>query len=82
MLDPLAVILLFFRPRAGIALTGAIISSDVVHNLWFMAAHPLGESLRKDVGASGSILSQIAFLLFVIATAPIAWRSLPAQAQR
>lgn len=74
LLDPLAVLLLFVRPRAGIALTGAIITSDVAHNLWFTAAHPLSRSFVEDVTSNGFMMSQIAFLLFVAATAPMAWR--------
>ena len=73
-LDPLAVVLLFLRPRLGIALTGAIIASNVAHNLWFMASHPLRGSLVEDVTSSAFMISQIAFLLFVAVTAPIAWR--------
>jgi hypothetical protein len=71
--DPLAVVLLFVRPRIGIVLTLAIIVSNVAHNLWFVAAHPL-RGFVADVGSSPFMLSQIAFLLFVAATAPIAWK--------
>lgn len=74
-LDPLAAILLFVRPRVGIALTFAIIASDVAHNLWFIAAHPLRPSFVEDVTANGFMLSQLAFLLFVLATAPVAWKA-------
>ncbi len=73
-LDPIAAVLLFLRPRAGIGLTVAIIVSDVVHNLWFIAAHPLRGSLVEDVTSSRFMMSQIAFLLFVAATASLAWR--------
>lgn len=73
-LDPLAAVLLFVRPRAGIGLTGAIIVSDVAHNLWFTAAHPLHGSIVVDVTSSLFMMSQILFLLFVVATAPLAWR--------
>lgn len=73
-LDPLAAVLLLLRPRAGIALTVAIIVSDVAHNLWFVAAHPLRGSLVEDVTSSAFMMSQIAFLLFVAATAPVAWK--------
>jgi hypothetical protein len=72
--DPLAVVLLFLRPRAGIGLTVAIIVSDVAHNMWFMAEHPLRGSIEQDITSSGFIMSQIAFLLFVAATAPLAWK--------
>jgi hypothetical protein len=73
-LDPFAAALLFLRPRLGIGLTVAIIVSDVVHNLWFTAAHPLRESFFEEVTSSAFIMSQLAFFLFVALTAPIAWR--------
>lgn len=75
VLDPLAALLLFLRPRAGIALTGAIIASNVAHNLWFIRSHPLGRSFVEDVTSNGFMVSQLAFLLFVLATAPAAWRA-------
>jgi hypothetical protein len=74
-LDPFAALMLFVRPRIGVALTVAIIVSDVAHNVWFMAAHPVSGSFNQDLTDSGAALSQIAFLLFVTATAPIAWRA-------
>jgi hypothetical protein len=73
-LDPLAAVLLFLRPRIGVALTAAIIVSDVAHNLWFIGAHPLSGSFIRDVTSSTFMMSQIVFLLFVAATAPVAWR--------
>jgi hypothetical protein len=73
-IDPLALLLLFMRPRVGIALTIAIIVSNVAHNLWFVAAHRLRGSLFEDVISSPFLISQIAFLLFVALTASIAWR--------
>jgi hypothetical protein len=75
-LDPLAALMLFVRARAGVALTTAIIVSDVAHNVWFMAAHSPSGSFYQDLTDSGAVMSQIAFLLFVTATAPIAWRAL------
>jgi hypothetical protein len=82
-LDPIAVVLLFLRPRIGIAATGAIIISDVLHNLWFRGRHPIAGSLFRDVTSDPFMMSQIAFLLFVAATAPVAWKacSLPAPEQ-
>jgi Kef-type K+ transport system membrane component KefB len=74
VLDPLAALLLFVRPRAGIALTLAIIISDVAHNLWFVAAHPLSGSFIQAVTSSFFMMSQIVFLVFVAATSPMAWR--------
>lgn len=77
-LDPLAAVLLFIRPKIGIALTIAIIVSDVAHNLWFRAGHPVNGSFYGDVTSDPFMMSQIAFLLFVAVTAPIAWKSCPA----
>lgn len=72
--DPVAAALLFVRPRVGILLTIAIIVSDVAHNLWFTATHPMGASFLREVTSSFALMCQIAFLLFVAATASIAWR--------
>lgn len=80
-LDPLAVILLCVRPRAGVGLTVAIIVSDVAHNLWFTATHPLRTSFIQDIASSAFLMSQIAFLIFVGFTAPLAWRSSKQSAQ-
>jgi hypothetical protein len=73
-LDPLAAVLLFVRPRMGVALTIMIIVSDVAHNLWFIAAHPLGGSFVEEVTSSFFMMSQIAFLVFVAFTAPMVWK--------
>lgn len=73
-LDPLAAILLFVRPRAGVGLTVAIIVSDVAHNLWFTTTHTPRTSFVHNVASSTFLMSQIAFLIFVGATAPWAWR--------
>jgi hypothetical protein len=73
-LDPLAAVLLFVRPRMGVALTIMIIVSDVAHNLWFIATHPLGGSFVEDVTSSFFMMSQIAFLAFVAFTAPMVWK--------
>jgi hypothetical protein len=79
-LDPLAAALLFLWPRIGIGLTVLIIVSDVAHNLWFIAAHPLHGSFFKDVTSSAFMMSQTAFLLFVAGTAYFAWQESPARA--
>ena len=71
--DPLVAALLFIRPKAGIVATVVLIVTNVAHNL-AMTAHfaPAGEFLTR---ASHPItLSQIAFMLFVVTTARIAWR--------
>ena len=63
LLDPMAALLLFVRPRAGLVLTAAIIASDVLHNT-------LVGVLRWDV----RYLSQVAFSLFVACTVRLAWK--------
>lgn len=81
-LDPLAALLLFVRPKAGIALTVAIIASNVVHNLAIVAHRaPAGEFLNH-VALGPFVLSQIAFLLFVLATAKLAWTGSPGRNAR
>lgn len=70
VLDPAAVILLFTRPNAGVAATAAIIIVDVIHNLWIQARFfpPLLHGL-----AAPQMVEQIAFMVFVVITAPFAW---------
>ena len=72
LLDPIVAALLFLRPRAGIVATVVLIVTNVAHNL-ATTAHfaPAGEFLAR---ASHPItLSQIAFMLFVVATLRMAW---------
>ncbi|HEV7813766.1 MAG TPA: hypothetical protein VGP06_01535 [Janthinobacterium sp.] len=66
-LDPLVVILLLARPKAGLALTVAIIVSDVVINSW------AGLAYGFDFAA---FLAQVLFLIFVMSTVRIAWQAL------
>jgi hypothetical protein len=66
-LDPLAAVLLFFRPRAGILLTLAIIVSDVAHNTWIIWRSGAVDWLNF------MYVSQVAFLLFVVLTVSRAW---------
>jgi hypothetical protein len=72
-LDPLAAVLLFVRPRVGLALTPAIISSDVAHNSWFIH--------RYDIAFNWIYAAQCAFLVFVVATLPGLWRNSSATSQ-
>jgi len=67
LLDPLAIVLLWLRPRAGLALTTAIIVSDVLINA--------GVGLRYgfDWLFFGA---QALFMLIVLATVGHAWRGL------
>lgn len=70
-IDPVAVILLFMRPHAGVVLTVGIIVTDVTHNVWIQARYfpPLLQSLAQ----SPQVIAQIAFMAFVLATSPFAW---------
>lgn len=63
-IDPLAAILLMARPMLGLALTVAIIVSDVVINSW------VGLIYGIDIA---SFLAQLLFLAFVMLTVRIAW---------
>lgn len=71
-LDPLVAVILFIRPRVGIVATIVLIITNVIHNLATIAYFaPEGEFLMR---ASHPItLSQIAFMLFVVATTRRAW---------
>jgi hypothetical protein len=64
-LDPLAIILIFILPRAGILLLLAIMLSDVAHNAWILAFHG---------GAASNLILQAIFLVIVLITAPFVWK--------
>ena len=67
-LDPLAAVLLFVKPRAGVVLTMTIIVSDVVHNTWLMS---------RNANANWSnwmYVLQVIFLIFVLLTISRAWQ--------
>jgi hypothetical protein len=68
LLDPLAVVLLFLRPRLGLALASAIIVSDVAHNSWIL--HHFGRA------PDAAYWAQVAFLVFLFATLSFALRGL------
>ena len=73
IIDPLAAALLFVRPRPGIVTTVVLIVTNVVHNLAITAQNtPDGELLTRAL-SSPFIISQIVFMVFVGATARIAW---------
>src|SRR5215472_364937 len=71
LLDPLAAVLLIVAPRVGLVATLSIISTDVVHNLWFFQ--------RYDIPFNWALAAQCAFLLFVLATIASAWRQAKAR---
>ena len=71
-LDPLVAVFLFIRPRVGIVATIVLIVTNVFHNLATIAHFaPENEFLTR---ASHPItLSQVGFMLFVIATLRRTW---------
>jgi len=71
ILDPLAAVLLFVKPRAGIWLTVAIIVSDVIHNTYYVAAN--------DQWLAPFYLAQVGFLVIVLGLAPVAARAVPSR---
>ncbi len=73
LLDPVVAALLFLRPRIGIAGTVLLVATNVIHNLAITARYaPEGEFLAR--AGNPVLLSQIGFLLFVAATARVAWK--------
>jgi len=73
ILDPLAAVLLFLKPRVGLLVTFVIIISDVAHNTWSLA-----QRSQSAVWLNWMYLSQVAFLVFVLITIQRAWRGVPA----
>ena len=74
IVDPIAAALLIIRPTVGIPLTVALITTNGAHNLAITAMFSgEGEFLSRAV-SSWAIISQVAFMLFVMGTAPPAWR--------
>jgi hypothetical protein len=74
LIDPLVAALLFVRPRWGIAATVLLIVTNVVHNLSIVAQRTHGGEFLASVAKSPFVLSQIGFMVFVLATMRIAWR--------
>ena len=74
IVDPLVAVLLIVRPRLGVPATVIVIATNVVHNLLVTSRNaPVGAFL-ESVTASWQLLSQIGFLIIVIATWRIAWK--------
>lgn len=74
ILDPVVAALLFVSPKTGILGAIVLIVTNVIHNLY--AREPfasIGELLTRAVSNPFTI-SQIGFMVFVLATARIAWR--------
>jgi hypothetical protein len=74
-LDPMAAVLLFVRPNTGIVATVSIIVADVIHNVWIQARY--FPPLLHGLGQAPQVVAQIAFMLFVLATAPFGWSETP-----
>ena len=68
LLDPLAAVLMFIRPREGLVLALAIIVSDVAHNSWVLHAF--------SSAPNWAYWCQVSFLVFLSATIHTAWRGL------
>ncbi|TAM07686.1 MAG: hypothetical protein EPN70_02015 [Paraburkholderia sp.] len=73
VLDPLAAVLLFLKPRAGVWLTALIIVSDVLHNTYYVAAH--------NQWSASFYLAQAGFLVVVLCLAPVAARGVSPQSR-
>lgn len=74
ILDPIAAALLFARPKVGISSAIVLIVTNVIHNLAVTAQFaPEGEFLTR-AASSPFIISQVGFMVFVGATACIAWK--------
>ena len=71
IVDPLAAALLFVRPNAGIVATATIIVVDVIHNLWIEARY--FPPLLQTLAGAPQMIEQVAFMVFVLATAAFAW---------
>lgn len=80
LLDPLTVLLLWRRPRVGLAVAVAIMVSDVSVNTFAYRAGYFGPPLPQMVPLS--LFDQALFGLFVVVTAPLVWHLLPPTAER
>jgi hypothetical protein len=72
IIDPTVAVLLFIRPKPGVCCTIVLIVTNVAHNLYVTASRATtGEFIAY--AANPFVLSQIAFMAFVLASARIAW---------
>ena len=69
-LDPLAAILLFAKPKAGVLLTATIIIVDVLHNAWVSnQVLPFAQTtLHQWLFENQFLILQSIFCIFVVAT--------------
>lgn len=75
ILDPLAAVLLFARPKVGIVGTIVLIVTNVIHNL-AVTAHRAPDGELLTAASNPFLASQIGFMLFVLATTRPAWRGI------
>ncbi|GAA4017329.1 hypothetical protein GCM10022408_33600 [Hymenobacter fastidiosus] len=75
VLDPLAAVLLWWRPKAGLWLTLAIMVSDISVNTAVYLAGYFGPPVPHMVPLT--LFDQALFGLFVLVTAPLVYKDLP-----
>lgn len=71
---PIAAILLLVRPNAVVGMTAAIIIADVTHNRWIRTHYVQPAAYIATLFRDPFALSQVAFLIFVLATNAICAR--------
>lgn len=74
ILDPIAAALLFARPKVGILSTIVLIVTNVIHNLALTAHYAPRSEFLARAASDPLIISQIGFMLLVVATAHLAWK--------
>lgn len=74
LIDPIIAAPLFVRPKAGIVSTLILMATNVLHNSALKARSAPGSEFLANAAADPFLISQIAFLIFVGATARIAWK--------
>jgi hypothetical protein len=76
VLDPLIAALLFVWPRIGIPAAVVLIVTNVAHNLAVTAYSAAPDDLLSLIVSNPFLLSQFAFMVFVVITARTAWSGL------
>ena len=73
LIDPMVAALLFVRPRVGMPATLVLIVTNVAHNLSVITHNSPEGAYVSAAFSSPQMMSQIGFLIFVIATWRLAW---------
>jgi hypothetical protein len=81
ILDPLAAALLFARPRVGVVSTIFLIVTNVIHNI-AVTAHRASDGEFLIAATNPFLASQIGFMVFVLATARLAWKGIGSGSHR